>query len=442
MLTLMRIASVCLSLCASGSALRATSFPRASRLASGVLVRRRNARVSFSSMFRRFAVLGLMFAVIGSPVAAQGDGESLQEMLRYVPETTLSSDSLVTYVDYRAVERARSGAGMPRSFEAWSALESAQLDQWIAAFGGVISGSGFLQVFGSTGADWPTVVGFDFFDTAQELHFGAPPQDGLIVVGGFDPATITAAHEARGFASMAERDGTLICGAAGCDAGLAVDLSAREPADPFGGALGRQQPLFVAPDMLLSSAHIDTLRSMLDAVAGGSASLADVPEVRTALASLPAGARLRQLAFVPVRSIAGDAPATEESPAAHALPPYSVALFADTATSEEQVAHVVLIFASSEDAQAAARIIPARIDEVVSLYRDETLREQLDRRGVTAVDVRVVEPGDEGGVAVDVAMHAPLAGADASTPDARSSGVYGHLMATLFQRDAPWLATS
>lgn len=391
-------------------------------------------------MYRRLAVVGLLLGAIGSPVAAQAQVEPLQDMLGHVPEAALSSNGLVTYVDYRAVEAARPGAGTPRSYQAWNAMDSASFGQWMAAFDGVTSGSGaFLQAFPSTGEDWPTVMGFDFFDADRELYFGAPPEDGLIVAGRFQPPAIITAHEARGFTGTGEGDWTLICGAAGCEEGTAIDFEAREPADPFGGALGRQQPLLVSSDVLLSSAAIGVVRAMQDAGAGTTSSLAESPDVRAALDSLPADATLRQAALISPRVFVGDEALTGEPSSIEALPPYSMALFADTATATEQIAHVVLVFASSEDARAAAEVIPARIDGIESSYGSGPLGAQLEERGVMAVDVLVSEPEDGSGAAVDVVLRAPLAGAQASSSSVGSSSIYRLLMTTLFRRDALWL---
>jgi hypothetical protein len=180
---------------------------------------------------------------------------------------------------------------------------------------------------------------------------------------------------------------------------------------------------------------------MQDAAQGSTGSLAQAPDVRTALASLPADAALRQATLISPRSITGDQPLPGEPPGIGALPPYGVALFADTATPTEQIAHVVLVFASSEDARAAAEIIPARIDGIESLYGSGPLGAQLEERGVTAVDVLVSESEDGIGAAVDVAIRAPLAHPEASSTLVGSSSIYQLLVTTLLQRDALWLAS-
>ena len=391
-------------------------------------------------MLRRLVAAVLLVSAIGSPVAAQEDSAPLREMLRYVPEAALSTSGFVSYVDYRAVESARPGVATPASYAAWKALGAASLDQWLAAFSGVIGGSAqFLRSFPSKAGDWPGLMGFDFFDADRQLSFGAPPADGLVVAGRFEPLAIAAAHEARGFSVTDEGGGLLICSAAGCKSGLDIDLAGREPADPFGGALGRKQPLFVSTEVLLSSAVIDTVRSMQEAAAGTTTSLAEAPDMRTALAALPAGSQLRQAVVVSPRSIVGDEPVDDQPSRVEALPTYSVALIADTATSKEQIAHVVLVFASAEDANAAAEIIPERIDVVESITGSGPLRGRLEERGLTAVDIDVSEPQEDDGAAVDVAFHAPLAGAEPATTDTGSSGLYRLLIDMLLRRDALWI---
>jgi hypothetical protein len=390
-------------------------------------------------MPRRIAALVFLFALIGSPVAAQdGDDGALLDLLQHVPSDAVETGGLVTYVDLRAVETARPGAITPDSFEAWDRLDDDQLGQWVAAYQGVNSGSPrLLQEFASSGGDWPGVVGFDFFDIDRMLVFGQPPDDGLVLGGRFDTSAIVDAFVARGFSSTDEADGTLICPAAGCDTGLAMDLSNRETADPFGGSLGRQQPLVAAPDMLLSAAALGTINAMRDAASGATGSLGQTSEARAALATLAGDAVLRQAAFIAPEAIGGSA--GEDTPA---LPPYEMLLFADTASATEQIAHVVLVYRSGEEAQAAADVLPARIDQVGSDGSRGALRTQLEERGLTGVEISVSEAPDGNAAAVDVAFHGPLAGADASSMDTPSSGLYQHLFRMLLTFDSPWLVSA
>ena len=109
------------------------------------------------------------------------------------------------------------------------------------------------------GPAWPEVVGFDFTDIDRAITFGTPPSNGTVLVGSFDPSAIGAAYAARGYTSSAAGEHALLCPEAGCDTGLALDLASIDPRIPFGGRLGRSEPLAVAPSDLLSSADAATI---------------------------------------------------------------------------------------------------------------------------------------------------------------------------------------
>ena len=130
------------------------------------------------------------------------------------------------------------------------------------------------------GPAWPEVVGFDFTDIDRAITFGTPPSNGTVLVGSFDPSAIGAAYAARGYTSSAAGEHALLCPEAGCDTGLALDLKSIDPRIPFGGRLGRSEPLAVAPSDLLSSADAATIDEMLAAADGSTASVADLDAFR------------------------------------------------------------------------------------------------------------------------------------------------------------------
>jgi hypothetical protein len=390
-------------------------------------------------MLKKTAALALVLSAIASPVAAQAGGAtSFEDMLRSVPADGVSRGGLVSYVDLRAVEAARLGARSPSTYDEWQSWRETDedtFDQWIAAYRGVIGGAPqLMQAFPATGADWPRVVGFDYFDVDRMLSFGVPPEDAIVLAGRFDPAAIGTAYEARGFSTTDQGQHTLICSSAGCDAGTEIDIEGRDPADPFGGMMGRKQPLLVSEGSLLSSASFDVIGSLRAAADGDADSLADTPEVVLALGVLDEDARLRQASLASPQSIRGD-PRTD----APGLPPYDLVLFADTATSTEQIAHVVLVYGSSSDAQAALEALPVRISEVGSGGQRGSIRTQLDQRGLTDVDVSLSEAADGSGAAVDVSFRAPLAGLDPTSIETGSSELYRHLISSLGVLDAAWL---
>jgi len=412
-------------------------------------------------MIRRLAALCILFSLLASPATAQEATEPLLDMLARVPDSALHVGSLVSYVDYRTVESARPGAARPRSTEEWMALRDAgeaSLDLWLTDFYAVTTGSIRLrEAFSTAGEEWPSLLGFDFFDVDRELHFGNPPDDGLVLAGTFDRDTIAVAHAARGFTSTDAGDWALLCGAAGCDEGYAIDFDSREPADPFGW-LGRQQPLLISDDTLLSSASLDTVEAMRDTTDRTRRSLADDPAVRTALGVIPDDAMLRQVTLVPWElplppdfgSLLRDATTDEglllgdlERFALEPILPYRLALLADTATPDEQVTYVVLLYYSEDDARSAAAVLPGRIDTVDSILENRPLRELFDDQGVTDIEVGVHVGPEGSGAATVLELHAPLPSSDLTRdPAAQSSLPYRLLVEMVLSRDVSWLATS
>jgi len=278
----------------------------------------------------------------------------------------------------------------------------------------------------------------------------------LVLAGTFDPPSIASAHAARGFTTADAGSALLLCGAGGCDEGHALDLDLREPADPFGGQLGQQQPLLISNETLLNSASIDTVEAMGDASERARRSLADDPAVRTALGAIPDDARLRQVTLVPwellfadTGSLVHDAVNEEElllgleRSAAEPIPQYRLAMIADTATPDEQVTYVALVYDSEGDARSAAAVLPDRIDTVYSIREGRPLSELFEDQGVTDINVDVHVTPDEPGAAAVLALHAPLPSADLTRdPAAQSSLPYRLVVSMVLSRDVSWLAAS
>ena len=61
--------------------------------------------------------------------------------------------------------------------------------------------------------------------------------------------------------------------------GNEVHVENRDPQNPFGGNLGRAEPLAVAATELDSSADMDTVRGLLDTASGTAPSLMDDPNL-------------------------------------------------------------------------------------------------------------------------------------------------------------------
>jgi hypothetical protein len=354
-------------------------------------------------------------------------------------------DQPVSYVDYRAVEQARPGAAQPTSFAALDALRAANDPSarlWLAAYQGIASGSGDLLMNLFAGApDWPSLLGFDFFDIDREVAFGEPPSNGEVLLGRFDPTSIEAAYAARGFTQMDQDGRTLLCGPDGCDAGLTVHADQRNPANPFGGNLGRSQPLAISATELDNSAAIDTVQGILDTASGTTPSLAADPDYRAAAEAASAAGTVIQATLVPAALLSADP--GEGGASAAPIPAYDLLFFADGASDTEQVVQVGLVYENPADAQMAVDALPGRIDALNSVVTGQPVRQLLDERGVTSIQGQVIPSSDGTRSVALFELRAPLASSD---PDpgtglmTASSIIYKTLVDMLYRRDLQWLA--
>jgi hypothetical protein len=386
----------------------------------------------------------------------------LIDALARVPAAAGALDSPISYVDYLAVAEARPGALVPTSLAELLALEESgdpAAARWFAASMGIASGPGdLLTELLSEGPSWPTSVGFDFADIDRAIAFGAPPANGTVLLGDFDPSAIEAAYAARGYTTSAAGDRSLLCSGNGCDAGLEIDLANRDTSVPFGGRLGRQEPLAISTAEILSSADMRTVEEMLAAIQGNGPSLAGSPSF-VALANAPDDdVMLIQATLLPgslvvaVLDLAGMIGATPdevkailaEFEALAPLPPPSAVAIVDGATPTEQVVTLALAYPDDADAAVAAEVVAERLRSVRSIVRDAPLAELLDERGVTSVQSDVRPAGPDMDAAAIVELRAPLAG-DEPTDSGRlapSSALYRLFVDLVFTRDLLWLAPS
>jgi hypothetical protein len=411
---------------------------------------------------RRALMATLVAVAIGAPpVSAAEPGSELLSTLARVPDTGAVREQIVSWVDYRAVESARPGAARPASLaEARALLEADDPsgDLWLAALNGVRSGSGtLLRSLFVEGARWPDVVGFDFLDVDRELGFGAPPSDGLVLEGDFDPAAIGRAFGVRGFTSTDADGHALLCGPAGCD-GFRTDLANRELADPFGGHLGRRQPLAVSESELLSSADLATVEAMLDAGRGAAPSLGDDPAFAAVATGLAGEGSPIQATFVPGATLRfdvaglmleGDTPEeirarlAELAATFEPIPATSLLGIGDAATGTEQVVTLALAYPTLEEARVAADVLPRRLETMTSLRTMRPWSEVLEDRGVTSVSGRAGPAATGEGAVATLTLRAPLAGSepDPATGLMTSSSILYRLFVDMIaSRDTAWLA--
>jgi hypothetical protein len=418
------------------------------------------AALAFSSLVT--AVPSAAAESPSAPASTSPDAAlAFADALARVPNTGDTRSQFIGYVDYRAVEAARPGAARPTSWAALEALRAADDPSarlWTAAYMGIASGSSDLLRAAMTGGDrWPDLLGFDFFDVDRAISFGAPPADGDVLFGRFDPAAIASAFARRGFTATDEGGGrTLLCGQGGCDAGAEIHADRRDPSNPFGGMLGRDEPLGVSATELDSSAALATVYRIMDAPLGTTPALGDDPSYRAAAETASADGTLIQATLVPGETIPADLTAAlvfgDDAMKAELdriagtftpIPAYDLVLFSDGATDSEQIIRIGLVYENAADAQEAVDAIPGRLDTLPSLVTRTPLKQLFDDRGVTSVEGRVVPSSDGARSVALFTLRAPLASNEPDPGTGRvtsSSLVYRMLVNMLFTRDLLWLA--
>lgn len=414
---------------------------------------------------RRALTAALLALAVGAPSAvpaiAQDPPSGLITALGSVPDDFGIRQQLVSWIDLAALVESREGAARPASFEALLALRDAKdpaARLWVAALSGAASGSRQLVPFVfPRAAEWPRMVGFDFMDVRSGLTFGQPPGDGLVLQGQFDPEQIGAALSARDFTSTDAGPFILWCGSDGCDKGMELDVVGRDPADPFGGDMGRRQPLAVAEGTLLSSADIDTVDAMLATTLDAGRSLADDGSYVAVAEALADEGRLIQAILVPgthplfyQRPIFDERTSPDEiserldelAADLEPIPPTSLLGIGDAATEAEQVVTLALAYPTLAEAQVAADVLPRRLETMTSLFTDRPWKEHLDELGVGRIDARAIERMDGEGALALLTFRAPIAGpeADPGTGFVKVSSRLYRLFAQMIQgRDTAWL---
>ncbi len=312
----------------------------------------------------------------------------------------------------------------------------------MAALNGLGAGmSNLIQVFQLEGMR--EAVGFDFFTVHRTLEFGQPPSMGDILQGDFDPAAIGAALMARDFVEETT-DGTLLwCGPDGCDSGLKQDLRGRNPADPFGGQLGRKQPLaFVPPDTLLSSASYDVVQAMLASQQSPDEdSILSLPEYRAAAEAITARGTLLQAVIIPPDAL------YEEPAGKGGVPRYELAVFAHIRDEEDVLTLVGLVYANERLASQATDLLPIHFDAAVSQRVNRPFAEMVAERGGTVSKGQWYVEQDSGYAVALLEFRSPVEAAepdpDAQPPAPRASGlIFRLLVQSLYNRDTAWLVPS
>jgi hypothetical protein len=381
-------------------------------------------------MRKHLIILLALFVLTLTSVAQDAPDPELSPFMRalsLIPDTALVREAtpLFSYADYHAALAAR---GIERPERLVAFLDDREVYGPILPALPLSGPENLITYLIAGGPEYLATVGFDFFEVSQGVQVGMPPGAGQILIGGFSADAVEAAYTARGYTVEREGDsGALLCPAAGCDSGAQIDFRNRLPGNPFGGDLGRSEPVFVDDGVLLNSPHLPMVEAMAATYEGSGASLADAPEFQAvggvlddypyvisvmAVSPLSLGTIDARIAETPsvVQTITEQ---LESMP----VPPYQMAAFAATADPENEYGLALLVYVNAEDAQAAAASIDARLAAMESMripgrtYADlltdiGTLEPASvvndEATGLSVVVVRALnpvpsnEPGDDG----------------------------------------------
>ncbi len=393
----------------------------------------------------------LTFGIL--PASAQMEDSPLLHMLAQIPDGSSATEYL-TYVDYRALVAAHPDAPTVTSLADYQAVaaDSSQRSALIGALNELTSGPQFYGQSFAQADGMPNAVGFDLFSIERAVEYGNPPNTVDLLEGNFDAAAVAAAHEQHGYTQSKVSGLTILCPEAGCDSGNQLDLKNRNPANPFGGQLGRSQPVLLGDHLIASSTSDTALMDVASTIAGDGSSLADNREYRAAAEAISADKTVLQAYFVNPSDIAPASTAAIDpslSPTEAAalmqtlqdsfvpLPQYNVVALADATTATERQVLVALVYTNHTDAAAAAALFPDHLEQAQSLRTQRSFGDLLTDRGVTSLDAAVYTASTNRSVML-LTLHAPL---PASGDEAQTRSAFALLAQAYMSRDLGWLAT-
>ncbi len=396
----------------------------------------------------RNVVLFTLVLGVFAQLQAQPEPVGALEALKLVPAEFLQLDNggLVTYTNWPA-SYAGLGLDMP---SAWS--EPGVGDNLPNLLAALPPGAPAAVVqYALMAGNYPESIGIDLFRIAETVEFGQPPAQVLGLLGDFELQAIEAAFLSREYMVAAEGDyGLALCPLAGCDRGNAFDLSGRDPSNPFGGDMGRRQPVLASANYLISSPSDSSMAAVTEAVSGNRESLGSFAEIEALVDAAASTGELLTLTIVnPLQLSNADllgavTPDMQDAEAAKdlmrelaslPLAPYMLAAYAATVDSTHEHGLVILLYPDQTSAGQALSSIPARLESLPTVRADATYAETwLGEPSVTTEAV-----GDLWLVTVRMSM--PLS--DIVDADGRISTQagrpYHRLQRQFISRDTRWL---
>jgi hypothetical protein len=332
---------------------------------------------------------------------------------------------------------------------------------WLAALNGLASGPemSYLRLQ----LDDPAKSGgFSPLEVDRALTFGEPPRMGTIRAGKFDTAKVDAALTGEGWQKATVADAPAWCNPDGCDQGMKLDLKSRNPANPFGGPLGRKDVVAALPGYLVSSPSNTVVENMVKAANQEVPSLADDAYVQAAVSAIQSTGDVRQAQFYNPLAVSQVSPPNLDrlSPeqadklkellkpnAANALPQYTLMFMADTWKDKDQFAMIGLVYSSAEVAKQAAGALDARLKDWVSLQVKRPFLDMIQERGGEIQPAYVAKDAATGKATVLLVVRYPMPDNERHQNGGQNSFTSSSLIFRLFaqavmSRDLMLIATS
>ncbi|MBL8166144.1 MAG: hypothetical protein JNJ61_29445, partial [Anaerolineae bacterium] len=246
-------------------------------------------------------------------------------------------------------------------------------------------------------------IGISLSQIKRIVMYGLAPARMFLLAGEFDEVAMTEAMAELGFQIRAAENIVSFCNPEGCDQATRIDISARNPANPFGGNIGRREAIVLikregADDLLFASPNAELVANALAPFVGEGTNTGN-PDMLAAASALLAAAPNTPLVaayITPPEWIEGANTVADAE-----LPPYSLA--AVGSYQGDPSTTVALLYSEAGEAETAAASLPLRLD---GEGNNGTYNEQFERREITIGNASTVAL-DDGQTAALLAFDSP-----------------------------------
>lgn len=305
------------------------------------------------------------------------------QMLALAPASKLTDTNFGwAYADYRALVAARPGAAKISTADEWLATQNnlSQADFLFgAAIGGVFPDDLQLGSHFASPKKMIKSIGVDPFSIERILYVTDPSHNTAILYGNFDPQQIKSSLEANKYTKQPQ-DYALWCSVSGCEQGTNLDLDEIDIGNPFGGEIGRKQPIALISNIIFSSANYPTMQMIWSTYQNKQESLADTPDYRAAIEAISTHGTLLQAYFDPkaLELRSHDLLNYRDSlKALSYLPVYSLTVLAHEVADNKQLAILSLVYDTESDAQLAITALKKNLASFKSRQLKLTIAEEV-----------------------------------------------------------------